>query len=95
MSLDANLLGQAKAAEARVIDAEHEAEVARADFHRAVRRLQLAGGSLREIAGALNLSHQRVHQIVEAAGGAGAGAGTGPQTESFSTARSADGTRNT
>ena len=68
MSLDANLLGQAEAAEARVIDAEHEAEVARADFHRAVRRLQLAGGSLREIAGALNLSHQRVHQIVEAAG---------------------------
>src|SRR5262249_54584091 len=50
MSLDSALLGQAKAAEARVIDAEHEAEVARADFHQAVRRLQLAGGSLREIA---------------------------------------------
>jgi ClpX C4-type zinc finger len=69
MPLDADLLSQAKAAEARVIDAEHEAEVARADFHRAVRRLQLAGGSLREIADALGLSHQRVHQIVEAAGG--------------------------
>jgi hypothetical protein len=69
MPLNAGLLEQAKAAEDRVIDAEHAAEVARADFHRAVRRLQLAGGSLREIANALGLSHQRVHQIVESAGG--------------------------
>src|SRR5215472_405064 len=70
MALDAELLRQAKAAEARVIDAEHAAEIARADFHHAVRRLQLGGGSLREIADALGLSHQRVHQIVEGAGGA-------------------------
>jgi hypothetical protein len=69
MALDESLLDQAKAAEERVIDAEHDAEVARAEFHRAVRRLQLAGGSLREIADALGLSHQRVHQIVESAGG--------------------------
>src|SRR5438128_10874020 len=57
MALDAGLLEQAKAAEARVIDAEHDVEVARADFHRMVRRLQLAGASLREIAEALGLSH--------------------------------------
>src|SRR5262252_3615094 len=69
MPLDTDLLDQAKAAESRVIDAEHAAEVARADFHRAIRRLQLAGASLREIAEALGLSHQRVHQIVESAGG--------------------------
>jgi ClpX C4-type zinc finger protein len=69
MTLDADLLERAKTAEARVIDAEHAAEVARADFHQAVRRLQLAGASLREIADALGLSHQRVHQIVESAGG--------------------------
>ena len=69
MPLDASLLEQAKAAEGRVIDAEHAAEVARADFHRTVRRLPLAGASLREIADALGLSHQRVHQIVESAGG--------------------------
>lgn len=69
MAIDPELLSEAKAAEARVIDAEHTTEVARADFHRAVRRLQLAGGSLREIADALGLSHQRVHQIVEDAGG--------------------------
>lgn len=67
--MDAELLNHAKAAEARVIDAERDADVARAEFHRAVRRLQLAGGSLREIADALGLSHQRVHQIVEGAGG--------------------------
>src|SRR5262249_55051672 len=69
MPLDAALLSQAEAAEARVIDAEQAAEIARAEFHGTVRRLQLAGASLREIAEALGLSHQRVHQIVEAAGG--------------------------
>jgi ClpX C4-type zinc finger len=69
MPLDAGLLRQARAAKARAIDAEHAAEVARDEFHRAIRRLQLAGGSLREIAEELGLSHQRVHQIVEATGG--------------------------
>jgi hypothetical protein len=70
MSLDAELLAAARAAEARLIDAERTADIARADFHHAVRRLQLGGGSLREIAEALGFSHQRVHQIVEGAGGA-------------------------
>jgi hypothetical protein len=69
MSLDSDLLRQARAAETRAIDAEQHAEVARTEFHRAIRRLQLAGGSLREIAEELGLSHQRVHQIVEATGG--------------------------
>lgn len=69
MALDPDLLSAAKAAEVRFVEAEYAADVARADFHRAVRRLQLAGGSLREIADALSLSHQRVHQIVAAAGG--------------------------
>ena len=69
MAIDADLLTGAKAAESRLIEAEHAADVARADFHRAVRILQLSGGSLREIADALGLSHQRVHQIVESAGG--------------------------
>jgi RNA polymerase sigma factor (sigma-70 family) len=67
--LDRDLLNQAKAAEGHLIDAEQAADIARAEFHGSVRRLQLAGGSLREIAEALGLSHQRVHQIVEAAGG--------------------------
>jgi hypothetical protein len=37
------------------------------DYHQAIRRLHVAGGSLREIAEALRMSHQRVHQIVEEA----------------------------
>jgi len=53
-----------------LIAAGHDAEVARAEFHRAVRRLHLRGASLRELADAFQLSHQRIHQIVEAAGGA-------------------------
>jgi bacterioferritin-associated ferredoxin len=69
MPIDAGLLAEARAAEERLIDAEHAADLARADFHRAVRRLQLGGASMREAAAALGLSHQRVHQIVEAAGG--------------------------
>jgi hypothetical protein len=70
MPVDPELLTAAQAAEARMVDAERSADLARADFRHAVRRLHLAGGSLREIAGALNLSHQRVHQIIEEAGGA-------------------------
>jgi hypothetical protein len=69
MPVDASLLEQAKAAERRVLDAELVTEAERCEFHRAVRRLQLAGASFREIADAMGLSHQRVHQIVKAAGG--------------------------
>ena len=56
-------------AQERLIDAERDADVARAEFYRAVRRLHLHGSSLRELAASLGLSHQRVHQIVEEAGG--------------------------
>lgn len=68
--MDEELLAQARQAEARLIEAEQDAAVARAEFHRAVRRLHLRGASLREAADALRLSHQRIHQIVESAGGA-------------------------
>src|SRR6266496_374682 len=67
--MDENLLAEARRAQERMIDAERDAEAARAEFHRAVRRLHLNGSSLRELAAALGLSHQRVHQIVESAGG--------------------------
>ena len=67
--MDDELLAEARRAQERLIDAERDAEVARADFHRAVRRLHLHGASLRELAAGLGLSHQRVHQIVESAGG--------------------------
>jgi len=67
--MDEKLLADARLARERLIDAERDLEVARADFHRAVRRLHLNGSSLRELAASLGLSHQRVHQIVEEAGG--------------------------
>ncbi len=69
MTMDPTLLGKARTAGARFAEAEQEVLLARADYHTAVRRLHLAGGSLREIAQALSLSHQRVQQIVSAAGG--------------------------
>lgn len=67
--VDQELLAQARLAGERLIEAEHDADVARADFHRAVRRLHLSGASLRQLASELKLSHQRIHQIVEEAGG--------------------------
>jgi hypothetical protein len=69
MTLDDDLLTKARALGDRSTEAERAALLARADYHTAVRRLHLAGGSLREIAGALGVSHQRVQQIVEGAGG--------------------------
>jgi len=68
--MDENLLAAARQAQEQLVEADHAAEVARAQFHRAVRRLHLSGASLRELATALHLSHQRIHQIVETAGGA-------------------------
>jgi hypothetical protein len=67
--MDDKLLAEARQAQERLIDAERDAEIARAEFNRAVRRLHLHGSSLRELAAGLGLSHQRVHQIVEEAGG--------------------------
>ena len=67
--MNSELLTEARQAQERLIDAERDVEVARAEFHRAVRRLHLHGSSLRELAAGLGLSHQRVHQIVEEAGG--------------------------
>ena len=53
----------------RLAEAERHALTAKAEYHAAVRRLHLGGGSLREIADALGVSHQRVQQIVDATGG--------------------------
>jgi hypothetical protein len=67
MGLDAELVRDAEAARQRLIASQHAAEQARADYHHAIRRLHAAGGSLREIAEVLRLSHQRVHQIIDEA----------------------------
>ncbi len=69
MVVDEQLLEKARQAAAKVAEASREALLAKAEYHTAVRRMHLAGGSLREIAEALGISHQRVQQVVEAAGG--------------------------
>ncbi len=69
MPLNTELLEKARRAGVDLDEAERRALVSRAEYHAAVRRLHLAGASLREIAQALALSHQRVQQIVSDAGG--------------------------
>jgi ClpX C4-type zinc finger protein len=69
MTTDATLLEKARAAGTALADAERQVLTSRAEYHTAIRRLHQAGGSLREIADSLSLSHQRVQQIVSAAGG--------------------------
>jgi hypothetical protein len=69
MTLNQELLDQARTAGAELADAEHRVRTSKADYHTAIRRLHLAGAPLREIAGALSLSHQRVQQIVNVSGG--------------------------
>ena len=69
MVIDADLLARAREAGAKLVTAERESQLARAEYHTVVRRLHLSGASFREIAEALQMSHQRVQQIVDSAGG--------------------------
>jgi hypothetical protein len=69
MTVNKQLLEKALAAGARVSEAERQVELARTEYHAIVRRMHLAGGSLRDIAHSLELSHQRVQQMVGNAGG--------------------------
>jgi ATP-dependent Clp protease ATP-binding subunit ClpA len=64
MTLDEQILSEATGVRDRLLELQHEQERAQADLHHAIRRLHASGGSLREIADELGLSHQRVHQIV-------------------------------
>jgi hypothetical protein len=68
MAIDPELVREAERAKEQLAVAQHAAYRAKVDYHQAIRRLHAAGGSLREIAEALRLSHQRVHQIVDEAG---------------------------
>jgi Clp amino terminal domain, pathogenicity island component len=63
--LDADLLSEARETRDRLLTLRHDTERARSDYHHVIRRLHAAGGSFREIADSLGLSHQRVHQIVD------------------------------
>jgi ClpX C4-type zinc finger len=60
-------VAQVRAAMAKRVEAEAALNHARTEEQRVVRLVHLAGASVREIAGALGLSHQRVQQLVEAA----------------------------
>jgi hypothetical protein len=67
MGLDPELVREAERAKEQLAVAQHAAYRAKIDYHQAIRRLHAAGGSLREIAEALRMSHQRVHQILDGA----------------------------
>jgi len=71
MTLDEEMMRSTEEARARLLELQQAADRARVDFHHGLRRLHAAGGSLREIAEHFGLSHQRVHQIVDTAGGTG------------------------
>src|SRR5438876_2560955 len=68
MELDDPLLRNALLARDLLLEIEGQAERGRIAYHQAIRRLQSSGASMREIAEALGLSHQRVHQIVNGGG---------------------------
>ena len=69
--MDEALLARARQARRRMINAERDATVARAEFHGAVRRLVSASQSPREVAAVLGLSHKQLHEIIQGADPAG------------------------
>ncbi len=64
MSLDDVVLADVESTRLILEGLEDRAYEARAAYHQAIRRLHARGGSMREIATALGMSHQRVHQII-------------------------------
>lgn len=64
MPLDEDVLHQVNAARDHLEALEDQTYEARATLHQTIRRLHTTGGSMREIATALGMSHQRVHQII-------------------------------
>lgn len=72
MVLDDGLLRGAERARDRLIALQHDAEQAQVSYQHSIRRLHASGGSMREIADALGLSYQRVHQIIDVSTGKGA-----------------------
>ena len=72
MPVDDELLREARAARQRAVDLQQASDQAQVAYQHTIRRLHAAGASLREIADALGLSYQRVHQIVDVTGGKGA-----------------------
>lgn len=67
--MDKALLRAACEAQTTLLERDYEADRTRLAFQHAVRRLHASGATLRDIAQALHVSHQRIHQIVEGAEG--------------------------
>ena len=61
-------LAEARQAQQRLIHAEHEADVARAAFHRAVQRLVLHGAEPQDVAAALGISDRQLYDMAHKAG---------------------------
>ncbi len=70
--MDHELLREAREARDRALELQVEADQSQVAYQHAIRRLHARGASLREIAEALGLSYQRVHQIVDVGSGKGA-----------------------
>src|SRR3954454_24053368 len=68
MTLDEDVLRDVEAARDRLEALEDEAYEARAALHQAIRRLHATGGTMREIATALGMSHQPGHPIISTEG---------------------------
>ena len=65
-SVDERLLAEARQAQERLADAEHDAEVARGKFRFAVRRMAVRSSRPGDIAAALGLSDSELQEIVDA-----------------------------
>jgi len=90
MGLDQELVREAERTKEQLAVAQHAADRAKVDYHQAIRRLHAAGGSLREIAEAFRMSHQRVHQIINEAAEATRRMGAGPLQHAVAAAISRD-----
>jgi ClpX C4-type zinc finger len=62
--VDEELLAAARRARQRMTDAERDAAVARAEFRRVVQRLASGSSSPQDVAAALGLTPQQLHEIV-------------------------------
>ena len=68
--VDEKWLAEARQAQQRVIHAEHEADVARAAFHRAVQHLVLHGAEPQDVSAALGVSDRQLYELAHKAGDA-------------------------
>jgi len=66
--VDEEWLAEARQARQRLIHAEHEADVARAAFHRAVQHLVLHGAEPRDVAAALGISDRQLYELAHKPG---------------------------